>query len=164
MQIVLVMFRDNGQRRSFSLTRDVTVIGRREDCDFRIPLGEVSRKHCRLLRQGDGVRVEDLGSSNGTFVNGRRVQEAELHAGDTLQIGPLAFVLQLDGQPDEEHMSPVLVGAVGAAPGGSPSPTDDAGIDPTTLLMDNPDDSTANRAVDDDAIIVDFKEPEKREP
>src|SRR5262245_14722719 len=61
MQVVLVMFRPEGDRRSFSITRDVTVIGRREDCDFRIPLGEISRKHCRLLKDGDSLRVEDLG-------------------------------------------------------------------------------------------------------
>lgn len=157
MQIVLVMFRDNGQRRSFSLTRDVTVIGRREDCDFRIPLGEVPRKHCRLLRDGEKVRVEDLGSSNGTFANGRRVQEAELHAGDTLQVGPLAFVLQLDGQPDEEHMSPVKVGTAAAV---APSP-DDSPLDPTTLLG-NLDDSNANQAMDDDAIVLDFEDSEKQ--
>jgi pSer/pThr/pTyr-binding forkhead associated (FHA) protein len=159
MQIVLVMFRDNGQRRSFSLTRDVTVIGRREDCDFRIPLGEVSRKHCRLLRDGQRVRVEDLGSSNGTFVNGRRVQEAELHAGDTLQVGPLAFVLQLDGQPDEEHMSPVRVGAAPAA--ATPS-SGDSSLDPATLLMSDPDDSNAGLAVTDDAIEIDFEDSEKQ--
>jgi len=158
MQIVLVMFRDNGQRRSFSLTRDVTVIGRREDCDFRIPLGEVSRKHCRLLRDGERLRVEDLGSSNGTFVNGRRIQEAELHAGDTLQVGPLAFVVQLDGQPDEERMSPVRVGT---APGAAAPSSGDSSLDPMTLLMNNPDDSNANQAVDDDGVVIDFEDSDK---
>ena len=53
MQVVLVMFRGEGERRSFSLPRDVTVMGRREDCDLRIPLGEVSRKHCRLIADGE---------------------------------------------------------------------------------------------------------------
>ena len=97
MQVILVMFRQDGERRSFSITRDVTVIGRREDCDFRIPLGEVSRKHCRLIKDGSSLRLEDLGSSNGTFRNGERVQEAELNPGDTLQVGPVIFVLQIDG-------------------------------------------------------------------
>src|SRR3954453_14184049 len=87
MRVVMVMFRADGQRRSFSVTRDITVIGRREDCDLRIPLGDVSRKHCRLILDGDNIRVEDLGSSNGTFRNGERVQQTELTAGDTLQIG-----------------------------------------------------------------------------
>ena len=70
MQAVLMMFRSDGERRSFSIARDMTVIGRREDCDLRIPLGEVSRKHCRLVRDGESLRLEDLGSSNGTFHNG----------------------------------------------------------------------------------------------
>ena len=60
MQVVLVMFRGEGERRSFSIVRDVTVIGRREDCDFRIPLGEVSRKHCRLIRDGNTLRLDSL--------------------------------------------------------------------------------------------------------
>src|SRR5438309_10205906 len=97
MQVVLVMFRQDGERRSFSITRDVTVIGRREDCDFRIPLGEISRKHCRLIRDADNLRVEDLGSSNGTFVNGQRVQEALLGPGDTLSLGSVVFVVQING-------------------------------------------------------------------
>src|SRR3954447_14299223 len=109
MQIVLVMFRSDGERRSFSMARDMTVIGRREDCDLRIPLGEVSRKHCRILRDGDSLKLEDLGSSNGTFLNGQRVQEALLSPGDTLQVGPVVFVLQIDGQPSDEELRPVTM-------------------------------------------------------
>jgi len=108
MQAVLVMFRSDGDRRSFSVARDITVIGRREDCDLRIPLGEVSRKHCRLIRDGDSLRVEDLGSSNGTYHNGRRVQEAALAPGDSVQVGPVVFVLQVDGVPADEELAPVV--------------------------------------------------------
>jgi predicted component of type VI protein secretion system len=106
MQVVLVMFRADGERRSFSIVRDMTVVGRREDCDLRIPLGEVSRKHCRLIMEGDGIRLEDLGSSNGTFHNGERVREATLNAGDTVQIGPVTFMVQIDGVPADEEMQP----------------------------------------------------------
>jgi pSer/pThr/pTyr-binding forkhead associated (FHA) protein len=101
------MFRSDGERRSFSLTRDITVIGRREDCDLRIPLGEISRKHCRLVRDGDTLRLEDLGSSNGTFHNGQRVQEVTLGAGDSVQVGPVVFVLQVDGVPADDELTPV---------------------------------------------------------
>ena len=101
------MFRSDGDRRSFSLTRDITVIGRREDCDLRIPLGEVSRKHCRLVRDGDSLRLEDLGSSNGTYHNAQRVQEAILSPGDSVQVGPLVFVLQIDGAPPDDELAPV---------------------------------------------------------
>ena len=103
------MFRADGERRSFSLTRDIIVVGRREDCDLRIPLGEVSRKHCRLIRDGDSLRLEDLGSSNGTFLNAQRVQEAILTPGDSIQVGPVVFVLQVDGQPADEELSPITV-------------------------------------------------------
>lgn len=104
MNVVLVMFRENGERRSFSLTRDVTVIGRREDADFRIPLSDVSRKHSRLIKDGDTLLIEDLGSANGTYLNGVRIQESEVHAGDTIQIGPIQFIVQIDGVPSEDEL------------------------------------------------------------
>jgi pSer/pThr/pTyr-binding forkhead associated (FHA) protein len=110
MQVVLVMFRADGERRSFSIVRDMTVVGRREDCDLRIPLGEVSRKHCRLIKDGDAMKLEDLGSSNGTFHNGERVREATLAAGDTVQVGPVTFMVQIDGVPADEDMQPATAG------------------------------------------------------
>ncbi len=126
MQVVLVMFRSDGERRSFSVTRDITVIGRREDCDLRIPLGDVSRKHARLVRDGDTIKLEDLGSSNGTFLNGQRVQESLLAAGDTIQVGPVIFVIQIDGVPVDEELHPVLM-EPGAATGGVEHPEGSAG-------------------------------------
>lgn len=112
------MFRADGERRSFSITRDMTVIGRREDCDLRIPLGEVSRKHCRVIRDSDTLRIEDLGSSNGTYVNGQRVQEALLTPGDSLQVGPVVFVLQVDGQPADDELTPISVPMADEQPAG----------------------------------------------
>src|SRR5436305_604837 len=106
MQVVLVMFRADGERKSFSITRDVTVMGRREDCDFRIPLGDISRKHCRIIKEENALKIEDLGSSNGTYVNGKRIHEAELQPGDTVQIGPVVFVAQLDGEPADDDLKP----------------------------------------------------------
>jgi len=106
MQVVLVMFRGESDRRSFSLAKEVTVIGRREDCDLRIPLGEVSRKHCRLVKDAQELRVEDLGSSNGTYLNGNRVQESAVAPSDVLRIGSVSFVVQIDGVPAEEDMVP----------------------------------------------------------
>jgi predicted component of type VI protein secretion system len=106
MQVVLVMFRADGERRSFSLPRQVTVIGRREDCDLRIPLGDVSRKHCRFIIEEDTLRVEDLGSSNGTYHNGVRIQEAVVQPGDTVQVGPVPFVVQINGVPADDEIQP----------------------------------------------------------
>jgi pSer/pThr/pTyr-binding forkhead associated (FHA) protein len=139
MQVVLVMFRSGGERRSFSVTRDVTVIGRREDCDLRIPVGEVSRKHCRILRDGDTLRIEDLGSSNGTYHNGQRVQNAELSPGDSLQVGPVVFVVQIDGAPADEELQPFTSQAA--------ANLDDSVADNVRARGDNADDSVAEANV-----------------
>src|SRR4051794_40196936 len=122
MQAVLVMFRNDGERRSFSLSREMTVIGRRQDCDLMIPLNEISRKHCRFIRDGDELRIEDLGSSNGTFCNGRRIQEAVLSPGDTVQVGPVTFVVQIDGEPADDDVQPF------ANPAGAGGASDDSGV------------------------------------
>lgn len=106
MDVLLVMFRDGGDPRPFPVKKEVTTIGRREDCDLRIAVGDVSRKHCRLLLGDDQVEIEDLGSSNGTFVNGSKVQKSALAAGDTIQIGPVMFVVQIDGEPSLTDAKP----------------------------------------------------------
>ena len=134
MGVVMVMFRPDGQRRSFSVTRDMTVIGRREDCDLRIPLGDVSRKHCRLILDGETIKVEDLGSSNGTYRNGERVQQTEIAAGDTLQIGPVVFVLQVDGYPADEDLAPVTVQSASAATNGGAAAGSVAGDDDAEVV------------------------------
>ena len=122
MDAVLIMFKADGQTRSFPLTHDVTVIGRREDCDLQIPLTEVSRKHCRVVKEGDALRVEDLGSSNGTFQNGQRVQEAVLQPGDYVQIGPVLFAVQIEGKPGIDEIQPPQPVAIPHSPGDSDSP------------------------------------------
>jgi pSer/pThr/pTyr-binding forkhead associated (FHA) protein len=111
MQVVLIMFRADGERRSFSVTRDITVIGRREDCDLRIPLLDVSRKHCRFIKENSTLRVEDLGSSNGTYLNGQRVQESQVAPGDTVQLGPVVFIVQIDGVPADDQLQPAAAEA-----------------------------------------------------
>jgi pSer/pThr/pTyr-binding forkhead associated (FHA) protein len=56
------------------------------------------------------VRIEDLGSSNGTFHNGEKVQDAQLAPGDTVQIGPVTFLVQIDGVPADDQLQPAAPG------------------------------------------------------
>lgn len=62
-------------------------IGRTHTHSIRLHDTEVSRNHAELVRRGDGYVVRDLGSSNGTFVNGKAIQEHELVSGDQVQVG-----------------------------------------------------------------------------
>lgn len=162
MQIVLVMFRSDGQRRSFSIHKATTVIGRREDCDVRIPLGEISRKHCRLVRGDEGtLRVEDAGSSNGTYVNGKRVQQATLAAGDTLQIGPVAFVVQLDGVPADDDIQPRMRGSAPSARADGEGEEADgrtvaAGEFDPSAVLGSPDDSGAHDVLESPELAQDI--------
>jgi len=73
---------------SFHPTEGRTTIGRSPDCDVFLDDVTVSRKHAVLLRdEGGTFRIEDQGSLNGTFLNRRRIDSAELENGDELQIG-----------------------------------------------------------------------------
>lgn len=104
MEIILVVFRPGSERVTVAVTTDITIIGRAPDCDLRMAILDVSRKHCRLIREERSLEVEDLGSTNGTYVNGARVQESMVGAGDVIQIGPVKCVVQIDGQPPDEEL------------------------------------------------------------
>ena len=65
----------------------IKTIGRATGADFIVDAGMVSRVHCRLMAMADSVEVTDLDSTNGTYVNGLRVERASLKDGDELGIG-----------------------------------------------------------------------------
>jgi pSer/pThr/pTyr-binding forkhead associated (FHA) protein len=118
MDAKLIMFKPNGQRKDFSILNPTTVIGRAENCDLRVPILSVSRRHCELRLAGDQLSVKDLASSNGTYVNNQRVKEKPLGAGDRLVVGPIVFTVQVDGQPDE--IKPVKTRGQRLAEAGTP--------------------------------------------
>ena len=85
---------DGDRRRLISLTRPITHIGRGLVADVRLEDPHVSRRHAIVAIRGDGpgaVRVLDDRSSGGTFVNGVEVTVAELHDGDIVRVGRVAF-------------------------------------------------------------------------
>lgn len=106
MQVNLVFLKKDGTTSSFQLPSTVTFIGRRQDCDFCIPLMVVSRRHCEISQDFGKITVRDLRSRNGTLVNGQPIEETQAKAGDSLKIGPVEFVFQVDGTPSsfEEYL------------------------------------------------------------
>lgn len=103
MDINLIMFRENGDRRTFPVSQGVTTVGRKDDCDIRIPVAEVSRHHSEFRLASDGIKIRDLGSANGTYVNNKRITNQKLEAGDHVVIGPVVFTVQIDGKPVDVH-------------------------------------------------------------
>lgn len=122
MDVALFLMRDQKERRRFPVEQDVATIGRGEGCDLRIPLGDVSRKHCSLIKSDEGLVIQDIGSSNGTYVNGKRVQEASLRPGDLIRVGSLRFVVQIDGKPSDSELEDYSTSAEQTVP---ESPDDD---------------------------------------
>jgi hypothetical protein len=89
------------------ITRDVTVVGRREYCDVVIPHASLSKRHCVLVRTDGLLIVRDLISTNGTKVNGQRVMWAALLPNDKLTLGRVKYRVYLG--PDTE-LSPSELG------------------------------------------------------
>ena len=96
MNASLVLLKTNGTTKTFPLPGNVTVVGRQQKCDLCIPLMVVSRRHCEINQDGGVLRVRDLGSRNGTLVNGKKITDAVLNPGDTLQIGPVSLAVRID--------------------------------------------------------------------
>jgi hypothetical protein len=83
---ILVVREDSGER-TVPLARDVVTIGRLPDCDIVLRDKGASRRHAQLKRTGAGWTLTDLGSTNGTKLNGATVQSRELEDGDRITIG-----------------------------------------------------------------------------
>ena len=75
----------------------VKTIGRSTGAEFIVEAALVSRLHCQLTATADSLQVKDLGSTNGTFVNGKRVKTAELKDGDTLSVGRMELTVSRSG-------------------------------------------------------------------
>ena len=125
---------------SFPVRQGSTILGRHSTCHIRIPSRGVSRRHCQVYVDGGSVVLRDLGSSLGTFVNGQRVERAELRDGDVVTLGNIALRFELGDGPAGGGFAhaaapaqDIVVTAEPAGPteptrglaaGGAPAPTD----------------------------------------
>lgn len=85
------------------------LVGRSEECDLRVVEGHPSRRHAQITVRDDGVHLEDLGSANGTFVNGQRVQGSrKLAPGDKIRFDAAEFTLGTRGAAREDDLRTVI--------------------------------------------------------
>jgi pSer/pThr/pTyr-binding forkhead associated (FHA) protein len=89
------------------IAKDLTLVGRKEDCDLRLDHKSVSKMHCVIVRTDGMLFLRDLGSTNGTRVNGTRVRRAALLPNDQLSIANYKFRVHLGSG---EQPAPVEAG------------------------------------------------------
>jgi pSer/pThr/pTyr-binding forkhead associated (FHA) protein len=121
VQLLVVQGRPRGKCLKFPLGE--FVFGRGPECHVRPdPEGQaISRQHCLLRVAADSVHIRDLGSTNGTLVNGERVREERpLEDGDLVQLGPVVLQLRCSTPPPQETVEAALSSE--ETRGGAPPP------------------------------------------
>src|SRR5277367_607792 len=86
------------------VVKDMTLVGRKDECDLRLDHKSISKIHCVLVKTDGLVLLRDLGSTNGTRVNGQRVRRAALLPND--QVAFASFKFRVAIGPDQEVRSP----------------------------------------------------------
>ncbi len=81
---------------SIVLDKPILLLGRHGECDIQLNSRKISRRHCCIAQVNDYMVVRDLGSTNGVRINGQRVLEGKLKAGDELTVGNFRYQVYLD--------------------------------------------------------------------
>jgi pSer/pThr/pTyr-binding forkhead associated (FHA) protein len=100
----LVVLSEGLTGRSHELKAERTTIGRVEDNTFQIPDSSVSSHHCEVLLKGNEVIIHDLGSTNGTFINGNQITESTLKPSQILRLGQVEVRLEGDAPVSKKQV------------------------------------------------------------
>ncbi len=101
----LVVIRGDRLGFRLTLTSGSIVIGRGTDTDFRIAERSVSRAHCRIVARSDGFWVEDMGSTNRSFVNDTAIESCRLADGDQLRVGKTVLKFLDVGNTEADYLA-----------------------------------------------------------
>jgi hypothetical protein len=107
----------NGQEKAYPMVTAVVTIGRSDRCDIAVKDASMSGRHAEISRIDGEIRVKDLGSANGIWLNGERVEEVELFDGDVLRCGQTSIRVNLAGgakRPETRLHSRLVTGVVAA--------------------------------------------------
>jgi pSer/pThr/pTyr-binding forkhead associated (FHA) protein len=116
MEVKVTVTKGKAKRKEVTLPLPI-IVGRSAESGLSIPHAVVSRQHCEIFEAGDEVRVRDLGSTNGTTVDGKRIAEVALQPQGYFEIGPYTFTVDFQAKP----RAPA---AQGARPAATPAPVE----------------------------------------
>lgn len=157
----LIVQREGRIERVVAWEGDALTVGRSPECDLVLAQEEVSRRHARFVRNGDRYEVYDLGSVNGTLVNGRRADRHDLAVGDVIAIESFELTFVLDREPIT-----ATVKATPAQPARIPAPDPSAiarleeealpaaGLDGAAPVSQGPEATIANITLEEDLVAV----------
>ena len=103
------------------ITKDVTVVGRREYCDVQVDHPSLSKRHCVLVKTDGLLVIRDLATTNGTKVKGQKIRWAALLPEDRIALGSMKFRVYLG--PDDAPSPSEMAGARGGLANGFAAPT-----------------------------------------
>jgi pSer/pThr/pTyr-binding forkhead associated (FHA) protein len=157
MKVTLVVARGSHEGKEIPVARSPFLIGRDPECHLRPASQMISRRHCALVIRDGQVFLRDFGSTNGTLVNGVRIEdEQELHAHDEIKLDRLALEVRIEVSApsaqtvagsagpaglesgDDEVVAALLLELQDGEPG-SPAVSAEPGMDSTVLSVPDPE-------------------------
>jgi pSer/pThr/pTyr-binding forkhead associated (FHA) protein len=91
---------------AIDIAKDLVLVGRKEDCDIQLDHKSISKQHCVIVKTDGLLLLRDLGSTNGTRVNGQRVRRAALLPNDRVHIASLAFRVEFSDEEEGGSVDP----------------------------------------------------------
>ena len=178
MEVKLIVVNGKQKGKEIPVAAPKIYIGRGEGCQLRPQSNLVSRKHCAIVLEGDAAIIEDLKSTNGTFVNDERIEgRRELHDGDRIKVGMLDLEVKLIvGAESKSKPNRHSVQETARTVAAVSTDDDDADVsrwlDEDDALKSNPslkepaksDDTIAGKSMIDTATIPIPPAPHKEEP
>ncbi|HYO26292.1 MAG TPA: FHA domain-containing protein [Lacipirellulaceae bacterium] len=144
MDVILKVIEGAKAGAKVAVKKNEFLIGRSQDCHLCAGSSAISRQHCAILRDDHKVSIKDLGSRNGTLVNGHKIEgEAELASGDEITVGPLKFMITISAglpavkKPEVKTVAQAVQRAAEQAPGST-------SVDDITSWLLAPDASALN--------------------
>lgn len=142
MEVILKVTKGSKVGAKIAVKKDEFLIGRSPECHLCAGSTSISRRHCAIRRDGTKITIEDLGSRNGTLVNGEKITgEVELNSGDEIGIGSLGFIITIstgianEKKPQVKSVAEAVERTVEKSVGG---PIDDNDISNWLIDSDKP--------------------------